>query len=130
MVRISIITWIVLFAAPSAHSHSDIDILETVRASVTKIFLEQASWVLPESFQRSGLAPSDKERIVQQLANDTATCLVDSLVEYADSNDIPLSDLVSDEGSFTLKRGSGYEYDLSLEPCIRRAWEVAGISQE
>ncbi len=130
MIRISLITWIMLLAAPTAYSQSDKEILETVRGSVTNIFLEQASWVLPESFRNSGLAPSDKERIVQQLANATATCMVDALVEYAALNDVPLSDMVSDDGSFNLKGGSGYEYEQLLNPCILRAWEVAGISQE
>ncbi len=119
-----------LFAAPAAYSQSDKDILDTVRASATKIFLEQASWVLPESFRNSGLAPSDKERLVQQLADATATCIVDALVEYANLTDVPLSNLVSDDGSFTLKGGSGYEFEQLLNPCILSAWQVAGIHQE
>jgi len=130
MIRIYLITWIMLFAAPTAYSQSDKDILETVRASVTKIFLEQASWVLPESFRNSGLAPSDKERLVQQLANATATCFVDALVEYATLNDVPLSDLVSDDGSIIFERGSGYQFEQLLNPCVLRAWEVAGVNRE
>ncbi len=130
MIRISLITWIMLFAAPTAYSQSDKDILEAVRASVTKIFLEQASWVLPESFRNSGLAPSDKERLVQQLANATATCFVDALVEYANLNDVPLSDLVSDDWSITFEGGTGYEFEQLLNPCVLRAWEVAGVNRE
>jgi len=130
MIRISLITWIMLFAAPTAYSQSDKDILEAVRASVTKIFLEQASWVLPESFRNSGLAPSDKERLVEQLANATATCFVDALVEYANLNDVPLSDLVSDDWSITFEGGTGYEFEQLLNPCVLRAWEVAGVNRE
>ena len=130
MKRITVITLFMLVAATGAFAQSDEELIETVRASATKIFLDQASWTLPESFRNSGLAPSDKERLVQQLANATATCLVDALVEYATSNDVPLSDLVSDDGSFSLKAGPGYEFDLFLSSCIQSAWEAAGASLE
>ncbi len=92
--QLSFITLIALVTAPTAYSQSDEDILETVRASATKIFLEQASWTLPESF------------------------------------DVPLSDMVSDDGSFTFKGASRYEYDLLINPCIERAWEAVGASHE
>ena len=86
--------------------------------------------MLPESFRNSGLAPSDKERLVQQLANATATCFVVALVEYATLNDVPLSDLVSDDGSIIFERGSGYQFEQLLNPCVLRAWEVAGVNRE
>ena len=130
MIRISLITWIMLFAAPTAYSQSDEEILEKVRASATKGFLEQASWTLPESFHNSGLAPSDKERLVEQWANASATCLADALATYADTTDVPLSELVSDDGSFGLKGGSSSEFDLFLTTCIERAWEAVGASHE
>lgn len=128
--QLSLITLIALVASPIAYAQSDEDILEKVRASATKIFLEQASWTLPESFHNSGLAPSDKERLVQQWANTSATCLVNALVGYANSTDVPLSEMVSDDGSFILEGGSRYEYEQLLNPCIERAWEAVGASHE
>jgi hypothetical protein len=128
MTRISLITWVILLVAPTAYSQSDDDILENVRASATKMFLEQASWTLPEAFHNSGLAPSDKDRLVEQWANASATCLADALATYASSTDIPLSELVSDDGSFTLNGGSSSEFDLFLDSCIERAWEAVGAS--
>ena len=130
MIRISLITWMILLVAPTAYSQSDEDILEKVRASATKIYLEQASWTLPESFHNSGLAPSDKERLVEQWANASATCLADALATYANSTDVPLSELVSDDGSFVLKGGSSSEFNLFLDSCIERAWEAVGASHE
>lgn len=118
-----------LLVPPTVYSQSDKEILETVRASATKIFLEQASWTLPESFHNSGLAPSDKERLVEQWANASATCLAAALAKYADSTDVPLSELVADDGSFTLKGGSGSEFDLNLSTCIELAWEAVGASR-
>ena len=118
----------ILLAAPTAYSQSDDEILEKVRASATETFLEQASWTLPESFQNSGLAPSDKERLIQQWANASATCLADALATYANSTDVPLSELVSDDGSFTLKGGTSSEFELFLNTCIERAWEAVGAS--
>ena len=109
MIRISLITWMILLVAPTAYSQSDEEILEKVRASATKTFLEQASWTLPESFHNSGLAPSDKERLVEQWANASATCLADALATYANTTDVPLSEMVSDDGSFSLKGGSSSE---------------------
>jgi len=67
MKRASLITSIMLVAAPSAFSQSDAEIVETVRTGVTEVFLEQASWVLPESFLNSELPPSDKERVILQV---------------------------------------------------------------
>lgn len=128
MIRISLITWIILLFAPTAYSQSDEEILEKVRVSAAKTFLEQASWTLPESFHNSGLAPSDKERLVEQWANASATCLADALATYANTTDVPLSELVSDDGSFGLKGGSFSEFDLFLTTCIERAWEAVGAS--
>ncbi len=130
MKRVSLITSIMLVAAPSAFSQSDAEIVETVRTSVTKIFLEQASWVLPESFLNSELSPSDKERLILQLANDTANCLADAAVEYAALSDVPLSDLVSSDGTVHFDGDSGKEYGQLLDPCISHAWEAAGVSQD
>ena len=128
MIRISLITWIILLFAPTAYSQSDEEILEKVRVSAAKTFLEQASWTLPESFHNSGLAPSDKERLIEQWANASATCLADALATYANTTDVPLSELVSDDGSFGLKGGSSSEFDLFLTTCIERAWEAVGAS--
>ena len=129
MIRISLITCMILLVAPTAYTQSDEEILEKVRASATKTFLEQASWTLPESFHNNGLAPSGKERLVEQWANASATCLADALAMYANSTDVPLSELVSDDGSFSLKGdGSSSEFHIFLNSCIERAWEAVGAS--
>lgn len=77
------------------------------RASAERIFLDQASWMLPKSFWKSELASSDKERIVQQLAEERADCFVDALLEYAKYVDVPLSELVSADASISFKGNSG-----------------------
>lgn len=119
----------IMLVAPAAYSQSDEEMLEKVRVSAAKIVLEQASWTLPESFHNSGLAPSDKERLIKQLANASATCLADALATYARTTDVPLSEMVSDDGSFTLKGdGSTAEFHLFLESCIERAWAAVGAS--
>ncbi len=129
MIRISLISCIMLLITPAAYSQSDQEILETVRANGTRIYLEQASWTLPESFHNSGLAPSDKERLIEQWANASAACMVDALAKYAESTDVPLSEMVNDDGSFSLKGdGSSSEFNLNLETCIERAWQTVGAS--
>ena len=131
MIRISLISCIMLLISPTAYSQSDQEILETVRANGTKIYLEQASWTLPESFHNSGLALSDKERLIEQWANASAACMVDALAKYAESTDVPLSELVNDDGSFSLKGdGSSSEFNLNLETCLERAWAAMGASHE
>jgi len=130
MKRVSLITSIMLVAAPGAFAQSDVEIIETVRSSAAEIFLEQASWVLPDSFHNSGLAASDKEKLILQLANDSADCLADSVVEYAAVYDVPISDLVSNDGTIHFDGDSGKDFEKLLAPCISRAWEVAGISRE
>jgi hypothetical protein len=129
MIRISIVGCITLLISPVVYADSDQDILEKVRANGTDIYLEQASWTLPESFHESGLAPSDKDRLIEQWANASADCLVDALSKYAESTDVPLSDIVNDDGSFGLKgNGSPSDFNLNLESCIERAWQTIGAS--
>ena len=129
MIRISLISCIMLLISPTAHSQSDQEILETVRANATKIFLEQASWTVPDAFHNSGLAPSDKERLIEQLANASGACLADALAEYAKTTDVALSEMVSEDGSFSLKGdGASSQFNLNLDTCIERAWEAVGAS--
>ena len=130
MIRISMIGCIMLLVSLTAYSQSDEDILEAVRANATKIALEQASWTLPDSFHNSGLAPSDKERLIERWANATGACLADALAEYTKTTDTPLSEMVNEDGSFGLKGdGSSSEFNLFLESCIERAWAAVGASQ-
>jgi hypothetical protein len=129
MKRIALISCIMLLFSPVAYAQSDQEILDTVRANGTKIYLEQASWTLPESFHKSGLAPSDKERLIEQWASASAACLADALAKYAESTDVPLSDMVNDDGSFSLKGdGSSSDFNLNLETCIERVWQTVGAS--
>ena len=129
MKQFSFIGCIMLLVSHTAYSQSDQEILETVRANATKIFLEQASWTIPDSFHNSGLAPSDKERLIEQWANASGACLADALAEYAKTTDTPLSDMVNDDGSFGLKGdGSSSEFQVFLDSCIERAWAAVGAS--
>jgi hypothetical protein len=129
MKQIPLITSILLAAASGAFAQSDEEILERLRTSVTRVFLEQASWVLPESFHNSELPASDKERIVLQLATDTANCLADAAVEYATLNNIPLSELVSSDATIRFDGDSVKEFNQLYDPCISRVWKAAGIRQ-
>lgn len=130
MKRIFLITSIMLVAAPSAFAQSDAQLIDTVRSSAVEVFLKEASWVLPDWFHNSDLAESDKERIILQLAQDTADCLADTAVTYAAKNDIPIPDFVSDDGTIHFDGDSGREFSRLLELCVNRAWQVAGISRE
>jgi hypothetical protein len=129
MLRNFKIAWIILLVAPTAYSQSDEEILEVVRANATKVALEQASWTLPKSFHDSGLASSDKERLIEQWAKASGACLADALATYAETTDVPLSEMVADDGSFSLKGdGSSSAFQVFLETCIERAWEAVGAS--
>ncbi len=116
-----------LLISPMTYSQSDDDLLELVRSNAAKGFLEQASWTLPKSFHESGLAPSDKDKLIEQWADQSAACLVDALTTYAKTTDTSLAEMVSDDGSFGLKGdGSFAEFDVFLESCIERAWAAVG----
>jgi len=130
MKRTSLITSIMLVAGPGAFAQSDDQLIETVRSSVAEVFLEQASWVLPDSFHNSDLAESDKERVILQLANDSADCLAETAVEYAARYDVSISDFVSSDGTIHFKGDSGRKFSQLLDPCIRNAWQAAGVSLE
>jgi len=61
--------------------------------------------------------------------NASADCLVDALSKYAESTDVPLSEMVNEDGSFGLKGdGSSSDFNLNLETCIERAWQDVGAS--
>lgn len=114
----------------AACTKSDEALLDRVRANAVEVFREQASWALPESFYNSARSPADKERVVEQLANATGACLADGLATYAESSDVPLAEMVSEDGTFRLKGGDDHAFDLSLSTCIERAWEAAGVVPE
>lgn len=130
MRRVFLIISIMLVASPVAFSQSDAELVGAIRANAKSVFLEQADWVLPASFHNSELSPSDKERLIQQLAKATANCMADAAVEYAAVNDVPLSDFVSSEGIIHFEGDSGEAFSQSFVPCVSRAWEAAGISRE
>ena len=127
MTRIFLFACMSLLITPALYAENHQEILEKVRANATKIYLEQASWTLPESFHESGLAPSDKERLIKQWASASANCLADALSKYAESTEVALAEMVNDDGSFGLKGdGSSADFQLNLETCIERAWQTVG----
>lgn len=115
-----------LLVAPTAFSQSDEELLKIVRANAAKIYLEQASFTLPKSFHNSGLAPSDKKKIIQQWAHESAICHSDALAAYANENDIPLSELVSGDGTYGFGFGSPTDWERHLKSCLALTWEAVG----
>ena len=67
--------------------------------------------------------------VTKQWADASGACLADALAEYAKTTDVPLSELVDEDGSFGLKGdGSKTGFNLELDTCIERAWEAVGAS--
>lgn len=130
MKQVFLIFSIMLITAPSVFAQSDEQLIETIRTSAVDVFLEQAPWILPDSFHKSDLPQADKERIVLQLANETADCLADTAVEYAARYDVSIPDFVSGDGTIHFVGDSGQEFSRLLELCINNAWQAAGISRE
>jgi len=125
MKRAILLTSIVLFTSAGAFAENDEEILETLRTSITNVYLEGLPNELPKSFH-AGLASSDKERIIRQLADDCAACFVDAVVKYSALFNVPLSDFVSD-GLVTPGQGLAGEFEQLLNPCINGARQEAGI---
>lgn len=131
MHRVSSRVWVLVLAAPVAYSQSDEELLEIVRNNGAEIAREQASWTLPESFHTSGLAPSDKERLIEQWSAATGTCLAKALAEYSKTTETALSEMVNDDGSFSLKGDGSYaDFDVYLNSCIERAWAAIGATMQ
>ena len=129
MNRTMLIASFVLFIASDAYAQSDKEILEALRASITEIYLKQLPNDLPESWQNSGLSPSDKERLIRQLANDGATCFVDAAVGYAALHEVPLSDFISDELTVSIDGDTRSDFEQLLNTCILAARQAAGLSE-
>jgi hypothetical protein len=121
---------VALLAAAGASAQSDEQLLETVRTSAIAVFLEQAPWVLPDSFHNSDLTEPDKEKVILQLAHATADCFSYSVIEYATRYDVPISDFVSSDGTIHFNGDTGRPFSQLLEPCIENAWQVAGVRLE
>ncbi len=115
-----------LLIMPAAFAQSDDDLLDKVRANAVKIYLEQASFTLPKTFLESGLAPSEKEGLIEQWANESADCHADALLAYASSNDISLSTVVPDDGTYGFEPHAADEWRLHLESCLAESWEAVG----
>ena len=115
-----------VLVAPAAFSQSDGELLRKVRANAMKIYLEQASVTLPESFHNRALAPADKKRLIEQWANDSAVCHADALSTYATSNDVPLSKLVFDDGTYGFGFGVPAEWEAQLNSCLAPIWQAVG----
>ena len=79
-----------------------------------------------ESFHKSGLAPSDKKKLIEQWASESANCHSEALVAYASANDIPLLELVSDDGNYGFGSGSPVDWEPHLHSCLARTWEAIG----
>ena len=119
---------ILLIYAPGAIGQGGKELLETARSTAEKVYLEQASWVLPGSFHDSGLAESDKERIIEQLASDSADCFTKAAVEYSTIYGVPISDFVAEDGTISFDGDSGRYFSQLLEPCVQAAWQEAGVN--
>ena len=126
MNRTVLLTPIVLFIASGAFAQSDEELIETVRSSAKEGFLEQPP-TAPESFQNSGLSPLDKERIMKQVISDSADCLADTVIEYSAVYDVPISDLVSSDGTIIPSGDAAGEFTRMLNYCIVVAWQGAGV---
>lgn len=126
MKQIILITLLALVATPGAFAQSDEELIETVRTSAKEGFLEEP--FIPESFQENGLSPSDKERILEQLASDSADCLADTTVEYSALFNVSIPDMVSSDGTIGPRGDSAGEFTRMLNDCIVLAWQAAGVN--
>lgn len=128
MTNVRLTVWAALLVAPAAFSQSNEEMLEKVRSNGVKGYLEQASFTLPESFHQSGLAPPDKKKLIEQWASASANCHVEALAAYANANDVPLSELVSDDGTYSFGATVPTDWELHLTSCLARSWEAIGTS--
>jgi hypothetical protein len=118
MKQINLITLIALVVAPAAFAQSDEELIEVVRMSAKENYLNLMVLTVTEPFQTSELSPSDKKRILQQLASDKADCLADTVVEYAALYGVPISELVSSEGAIEIIGNSGRDFTRMHDECI------------
>lgn len=126
MKRQHLIAFILLLAPLGAFAQSDEEILEKVRDNATQIYMEQASFTPPKAFHESGIAPSDRDSLIEKWAYDSATCLANALALYAKAIDAPIAELVNDDLSFSLQEGSADEYIVYRDSCLASAWEAVG----
>ena len=105
--------------------------LKEFRESLAKNMSAEIADQLRSEFTDTGLAPSDVDRIVADLADALEVCVFNSLVEFLSDNDIPLAELIGDgsdggvsfEGK-NLRKAS--ELQEILYPCVNAARTEAG----
>lgn len=128
MRRLALLIVCLLAVAPIVYATSGTELLAKVHARIQKIYLDQASFTLPDSFHNSGLDPETKANLVAQWADASATCHVQALYAYSEEHEIPLAEMVADDGSYTNKLHVDASWDHRLRACINRAWEAIGAT--
>jgi hypothetical protein len=103
-------------------------LLEELRESLAKVISAQMADGFRSDLKDTGLSSSDVERIVANLEDAVAACFLDSVVEYAQTHETPLADLVHEVGNEMAISGVGVEFEELLIPCLNAARAEAGIA--
>lgn len=128
MNRLELVIFCTLIQASTALAQSDQELLEIVRANAEKIYLEQVSFTLPESFHRSGLDPSTKEQLIARWAKDSAECHADAISAYAEEEQIPLSEIIAEDGTYGFGVGVPSDFEARLVSCLSSTWQAVGAT--
>ena len=126
--REHLLLMVIQFAATNAYSQSDPELLERVRANAAEVYLDQASFTLPDYFHSSGLAPSDKKKLIEQWADASGHCHAEALAAYVDASRISLSEIVSDDGTYSFGKTVPADWERHLTTCLAKAWEGIGAT--
>ena len=104
----------------NAFAQSDEDLLARVRLSAVNAYIEQASFTLPDSFDKRDLTPEERKRTIHRWARESAACHSDSLAVYAENNQISLAELVSEDGTYGFSGGVSADWEEHLYSCLRQ----------
>ena len=128
MIRVARLIVVSLALTGIANAQSDSELLAKVHARLEKIYLDQASFTLPDSFFNNGLEPKAEAKLVEGWANGSASCHLELLQASSLEHEIPLADLVADDGSYTNKLPVDANWKYRLKMCLDLVWETVGAT--
>ena len=127
---IGIILLVGISIPASSFAANDKELHDELRESLEKNISSEMSELFRSELKDTGLSSADIEQVIADLEDATAECFVNSVVEHAQTHDVPLADLIIELDGDKAITPVGVDFVELLDPCLNAARMEAGIAME